>query len=800
MPGLNACGRTWEFGSDDLFFPAIVSVAIRACWFIGVLGGVLYFRPAVECESSHYLAVFASAILLSTLIIIVIESLILCYSARGSIVRTRPRKPIRTLLHVRIVFLGVELVVLIAGTYLAFAPRDEICNDLDKAVLAVRLLVGAGWCVLILFLIFSIIYMDPCHCYSAKVDYTQVITNIIEEGDTNTTVAETHWRLNHNVWEKRFRVLCCFSGRDDTHQVAYREVAEIFAHLFCDTNVVPSDIAAGMVLLQREHLAEERRLRHLKLHPSRRREVASPSSDSDETDQPEVLLSFDFSHDEDRELFHDALHYSKYALGMYSWPLYVYMNPFCGLCRLYSRLHCGGSCCCCGRSCSQCCRGGGVVYDNVVKDNHCFCYLEGLKQVTGLNDSDIIYISFDNQIYKVPFMVCLDHHMRSVVIAFRGTLTFPDIVTDLTASTRPIELPDFPNFLVHKGMLKTVTEIIKKLEDEGILEEAFSKVDNYNLVVTGHSLGSGCACILSILLREKYPNLRCFCFSPTGALLNEAAAEHTESFVTSVTLGKDLVARLNVPNTHQLKKDLVRVIEACQKPKCQILFEGCLETLSTCLGGRIDEIYSNGLLRSRRQQQDEDGADSQSEETDGYCNGAEPTVIQIEPSSEDVESTTHNDSESDINDRALLISTGATASSGDASNNEEESLEITPLLNPALSSIRLPVRSHRPRSSKSPSPLGSLTREVERRLVPLFLPGRIIHIVDTSEHKPCFFGTRQLEARWAARTEFNKISVSAEMIRDHLPNVLTKAMDRIWRSKMAELEDVAVNRVRFPQM
>ena len=786
MPGLNACGRTWEFGSDDLFFPAIISVTIRACWFLGVLGGVIYFRQAVECEPSHYLAGFASAILLSTLIIIVIEALVMCYSARGTIVRTRPRKPIRTLLHVRIIFLGVEFVVLIAGTYLAFSPRGEICKDLDKAVLAVRLLVGAGWFVLIMFFIFSAIYMDPCHCYSAKINYTPVITRIIEEGNLDATVAETHWRLSHSVWEKRFRVLCCFTGSDDTHQVAYREVAEIFAHLFCDTNVVSSDIAAGMVLLQREHLAEERQLRRSKQQPIR--QTISPSSDIDETDQPEILLSFDFHHDEDRELFRDALHYSKYALGMYSWPLYVYMNPFCGLCRLYRRLHCGGCCCCCGQSCNRCCRVGGVVYENVVKDNHCFCYLEGLKQVTGLNDSDIIYISFDNQIYKVPFMVCLDHHMRSVVIAFRGTLSFPDIVTDLTASTRPIELPDFPNFLVHKGMLKTVTEVIKMLEDEGILEEAFSKVNNYNLVVTGHSLGSGCACILSILLREKYPNLRCFCYSPTGALLNETAAQHTESFVTSVTLGKDLVARMNVRNTHQLKNDLVRVIEACEKPKCRILFEGCLETLSSCFGGQIHELYS---MRLGSQEGDEP-VDHDNEEIDG--NGSEPTVIQIDPSSDDMESTTHVE-ESDGNDTVPLIVTAA----ADNGNQEEDSLEITPLLNPALSSIKLPVRSHRSRNNKSPSPLGSLTKEVERRLVPLFLPGRIIHIVDTGEHKPCFFGARQLEAHWASRTEFNKISISPEMIRDHLPDQLTKAMDKIWRNKSAELEDVAVNRIQYPQ-
>ena len=789
MPGLKACGRTWEFGSDDLFFPAVISVTIRVAWFFGVFFGVIYFRNAVGCEPSHYLAGFASAILFSSLATIVLESLILIFSARGSIVRTRPRKPVRYLLYVRIAFLIVEFIVLIIGTFLAFSPRaTATCENLHTAVLVVRLIVGAGWCVLIVFLVVCCIYMDPCHCYSAKINYTPVITRIIEEGNLDTTVAETHWRLSHSVWEKRFRVLCCLTGSTDTHHVAYREVAEIFAHLFCDTNVVSSDIAAGMVLLQREHLALERQSSQLPQTTATVDDQVDSANNGADQQSPEVLLSFDFNHEEDRNLFRDARHYSKYALGMYSWPLYVYMNPFCGLCRLYNRLHCGG-CCCCGKSC---CRGGGVVYDNVVKDNHCFCYLEGLKQVTGLSDSDIIYISFDNQIYKVPFMVCLDHHMRSVVIAFRGTLSFQDIVTDLTASTRPIELPDFPKFLVHKGMLKTVTEVIKKLEDEGILEQAFSKVNNYNLVVTGHSLGSGCACVLSILLREKYPHLRCFCYSPTGALLNEEAAEHTESFVTSVTLGKDLVARMNVPNTHQLKNDLVRVIESCEKPKCQILFEGGLETLSACFGGRIYEMYSHRLSRGlgNRDLVDEE-------------NSYEPTVIQIETTDDDTEleleaTIDESDTQDECtnHDQAPLI---PVVSKGADGAPEEESLEITPLLNPALSSIKLPLRSRRPRSSLSQSPVGSITKEVEHRLVPLYLPGRIIHIVDTSERKPCFFGSRQLEPRWASRRDFNRISVSPEMIRDHLPDVLTKALDKIWRTKSAELEDLAVNnRVQFP--
>lgn len=34
MPPLVACGRKWEFGSDDLVIPGCVIVLIRLCWLI----------------------------------------------------------------------------------------------------------------------------------------------------------------------------------------------------------------------------------------------------------------------------------------------------------------------------------------------------------------------------------------------------------------------------------------------------------------------------------------------------------------------------------------------------------------------------------------------------------------------------------------------------------------------------------------------------------------------------------------------------------------------------------------------
>ena len=681
---------------------------VRTLWLLGVLAGVIVFRDALTCQHSHLLGAFSFAVTGLLVVTILLEVAITYFSTRGSIVRTRPRKPIVHLVHLRVFVFLIEILLLVVGTVFAFLPTNErdyeTCPDLDNAVLTTKIIVGVSWTIILLILTFLLIYLDPCHCYSAKVSYSTVEKHI-RDGLVDSTIVQDHWQLTHSVWEKRFRVACCMAGSDDTHQHAYREVAEIFSHLFCDVNVVMSDIAAGLILLQKEHLAQEEELR-TNCGPSR---------------QGYVCVNFNNPHE--AEIFKNALHYITFAMAPYSWPLYAYMNPCTGCCHLL----CAMQCCPCYRR----------PHPNIISDNSCFCYLAGARQLSELNEIDVMFASFENDLYKAPFIVSLDHEMRAVVVSIRGTLSMHDIITDLIASTEPIEFPGHPTFLVHKGMLKTAQTLKEKLEELEILEKCFEKVCRYSLVVTGHSLGSGVACILSMLLRASYPELYCYCFSPTGSLLNHAAAEYTKSFVTSVTLGEDMVARLSVSTSHLLKEDIIRVLESCRKPKCQILVEGMFETFCKCVG--------------------------------------RPLVIQPGQSESGERENTQNGHV--------------------AQNPEEDSFEFSPLLRESLSTLRFPQR--KTVVAASAWPLEEVEEDDEEEdtdhpLVPLFPPGRVIHIVDVSERLVSLCGTRALQAHWAPTNSFRKLKVSPDMLRDHLVDVLQGAMKWVWREKMAEIEDRAM--------
>ena len=512
----------------------------------------------------------------------------------------------------------------------------------------------------------------------------------VSEGDERHSIhpmLRKRWKLTHTVWEKRFRLLCgCFAGSDEHHEVAYRELAEIFATLFCDSNLVLSDIAAGLILVQKEHIEKEQILR-TELHDPQRVEHSIP---------------LNFSDPDERKVFEDAVHFLNFALGTYNWPIFMYMNP-CGCFKLCSHaLVC---------PCKQ------RVRNNVVSDNSCFCGYAGLIGVTNLNEADIIYASFENDLCRAPFVVLLDHSSEAVVVAIRGTLSFQDIITDLIAVTHQIELPNQPKFHVHKGMYHTAAWIKQEL-DGGILEEAFSKVPSYKLVIVGHSLGSGCACLLAMLLKESYDDLKCFCYSPTGSLLNDDAAACTQSFVTSVTLGQDLVARLNIHTAHKLKEDVIRVLKKCQKPKYRILLEGLLETLGKCCGHHV-------LFKEEHSH-----SSSPLEERDDLS-----PLLFSEPSYESF-----------------------------ASDSEGEGSSST-------------------RSTTPPAP---------QRLYP---PGRIIHLVDTLETRGGFFSQRVLEARWVSSNSFPSILVTPDMVRDHFPDVIKRAIDTVWEQKKDEMTEVKIDSV-----
>lgn len=92
--------------------------------------------------------------------------------------------------------------------------------------------------------------------------------------------------------------------------------------------------------------------------------------------------------------------------------------------------------------------------------------------------------------FQLPFCILADHSTKSLVISVRGSLSFRDIFTDLTANSEKFDVPGIPaDTSAHKGMLAAAEELMKRLKEGNILERSVNTYPDYTLTLTGHSLG-----------------------------------------------------------------------------------------------------------------------------------------------------------------------------------------------------------------------------------------------------------------------------------------------------------------------
>ena len=530
MPPLVAFGRKWDVGSDDLVFPGTAFLLAKGAWALALVGSLIYHRKAVTCpcppvHESRRLVAFFSASISFAAVAWAVDLAIVLFSARGSVVRAGPRKPVAHLLHLRAALFFLEVLLQVVLSVLVYAGRHDtyynanthdgatelpllqqatsasVCAvNLDGAFQASQVITAVNWFALGTLAVCVFVYVDPCYCYRPRNSDMSLEARFRGE-ETEREVVEQNWKLTYVGWRKRFRQFyVCGYGGEYKHDSVCNDLADIFTNIFCETNVVLSDVIAGFALLQTEHASTQ----------GKRESQASEG----------VRVRVKFEVKEERKAFENAFYYHKcYGIAMYSVLLFIFTKPCCWCCNL-----------CCKPQNSHCCRFHGIRtrfrYRNepIHGDNVCHAHITVLLQESGLNREDLIYVTFKNDLYQTPFMVCLDHNKQTVVIAIRGTLSTHDVMSDLNANPNPIDLPAFPDFHVHRGMYHCFKWVLEQLSKENLLSIAFERCPNYKLVVTGHSLGSGVACLLSMYLRSDYPDLHCYCISPSGAIANEAAA------------------------------------------------------------------------------------------------------------------------------------------------------------------------------------------------------------------------------------------------------------------------------------
>jgi sn1-specific diacylglycerol lipase len=263
------------------------------------------------------------------------------------------------------------------------------------------------------------------------------------------------------------------------------------------------------------------------------------------------------------------------ATAVYGWPSYMFNNLGCmPWIRLFRRLQC-----------CRTCRGEELV--SIESDNCCSCHTSAFILESALEHTDLAFVSFRNKLYLTPFVVLTDHQTHSIVITIRGSASIMDLITDLSLNSELFSVDvdtdpilrldttlDDGEVRVHRGMLNAARYVYNTLKANGVLEDLLVLNPEYQIVVCGHSLGAGIGALLTLLLKQQYPNIRCYSFSPPGCVVSKNGIQEMENHVLSIIVGDDLVPRISYQSMYRLKKKIDREVYSTSKAKYEILIKG----------------------------------------------------------------------------------------------------------------------------------------------------------------------------------------------------------------------------------
>eukprot|EP00985_Skeletonema_marinoi_P011465 scaffold5463_cov155-Skeletonema_marinoi.AAC.6 len=181
-------------------------------------------------------------------------------------------------------------------------------------------------------------------------------------------------------------------------------------------------------------------------------------------------------------------------------------------------------------------------------------YLGHYVAISGSGDDDGSVAAEDNSFSSS--LLKKKEKEKIAVIGIKGTSTLEDLLTDMCANSVEYTL-DHPFYDGGSNTLRCHEGVY--ISSQRLVADLLPLVKNllipsgYKIVVVGHSLGAGCATIVSLLLRASIPSLRAdsdkklkvWAFA-SPPVLDLDSSRGCSSFVTTVVNNCDVVPRFNI--------------------------------------------------------------------------------------------------------------------------------------------------------------------------------------------------------------------------------------------------------------
>jgi hypothetical protein len=180
-----------------------------------------------------------------------------------------------------------------------------------------------------------------------------------------------------------------------------------------------------------------------------------------------------------------------------------------------------------------------------------------LADLLSTRDYQVLHHDTATEPGRLGHYIAINYTEKMCLIGLKGTSTFSDILTDVVGASLPHSLDDNQDIIVHEGIFTAATMVADDLLD---FIQQLILPQKLKVVITGHSLGAGTACLLGIILKSRIPNigLEVVAFA-TPAVLNYKACVACSDFCTSVVNNSDMVPRLSISNVLVMNHGLVEI-------------------------------------------------------------------------------------------------------------------------------------------------------------------------------------------------------------------------------------------------
>lgn len=526
MPGVQIFHRTISFASDD-FFP---------------FGLLHFFLNSITLGLSIYTFTLDTFILLQlilSLLDMILDLLIMFISLQGTIANPKPRKHFSKLLYVSILLLILQLVNTVYGMTLHYT-----------------IIVYWNFSVVLLGLLFYLIMLVSS--LPVKMDKPIHIQRALQPLFWSAAYVNRH----HHIHPKQI----------------LKEVAGILTDLFGSLEYCVSDVLAGLILVRKRQVYESSsdEIYSREIHES---SVGSGTDSKYGTGADSIKYgpaSID-SYAKTIRNIHRIAYLSQYAEAMYGIPLYVFADFNRGFRYL-----------CCPTMRTNSHPNGlngltavGALQRSMSGCSFLLCCFPG--SYVKHQHPDLVYASLNGRLFKSPFAVSIDHSIRTIVVAIRGTLSTTDLLIDLYVKEKPISFEwngKSVNGTTHHGMFEIANTIYEEMVDQRVFE---MMNPDYEIVCTGHSLGGAVASLLAFMIKTRQEGLNsrtvAVCYSPPACIVSKEAIPFFSTFCTSVVLGDDFICRLNTRNVHILRDRIDAELKNCHVKKFELISSGIIDRL-----------------------------------------------------------------------------------------------------------------------------------------------------------------------------------------------------------------------------